>query len=331
MPMKLAMLGMWHSHANGLVRQVAAHPDAFSLVGFHDPNPKVVADRTEQWSPLIPNFRVYDRPEELLALPLDGVVVDGQVDENVRMARLALKRGFPVMLEKPAGHDLEEHRRLIELAQHKHLHLQMIYLFRYMSAVLEMIKLARSGALGEIYLFRARLPKDLDLYDHHVEVFGRYTGGIFFEMAGHIIDMMVALLGRPESVTPFMAHHHRKTGSFIDNGVAMFGFQHAWGMIEVSALEVAPDARRIEVYGTKGACVIPHLGSGHLANDAIQPIDVFREGDDGWQRRDLPKATLHIADLREFAACVAGRKKPDYGIEHDRIVQEALLRACGAV
>src|SRR5438874_532672 len=44
-PMKLGMLGMWHTHADGIVRQVAEHPEEFTLVGFHDPDPQVVANR----------------------------------------------------------------------------------------------------------------------------------------------------------------------------------------------------------------------------------------------------------------------------------------------
>ncbi len=42
---------------------------------------------------------------------------------------------------------------------------------------------------------------------------------------------------------------------------------------------------------------------------------------------NLPAATLHIADLHEFAACIARKKKPDFSLEHDLVVQEALLRA----
>src|SRR5262245_56958013 len=30
-PMRLGMLGMWHSHADGIVRQVSEHPDEFQL------------------------------------------------------------------------------------------------------------------------------------------------------------------------------------------------------------------------------------------------------------------------------------------------------------
>jgi predicted dehydrogenase len=330
MPIKLGMLGMWHTHADGIVKQVTAHPEEFALVGFFDPEPAVVTQRTKQWQPWVPGFRVFDKPEELLAQPLDGVVVEGRVHDNLRWARMALESGRPVMLEKPAGDRLDDHRRLIDLARRKHLHVQMIYLFRYMSAVRELLDRGKKGEYGRIYEFRARLPKDLPSYQRFVEELKRYKGGMFFEMAGHIIDMMVSLLGPPKQVTPFLAHHHSEPPpTFVDNGIAIFGFDHAWGIIEVPALEVAPFTRRIEVYGTQGAGVIPHLGSGHLANKNIQPIELYRSGAAQWERLDLRAATLQIADLREFAAVIVGKKAPDYGMEHDMIVQETLLKASG--
>lgn len=328
--LKLGMLGMWHTHADGIVRQIAAHPQEFNLVGFYDPDPTVVADRQKQWQSKLPQWRVFDKPEQLLKEQLDGVLVEGRVFENVKLARLALESGRPVMLEKPAGDNLDDYRRLIDLAQKKHLRVQMIYLFRYMSAVAELRDRARKNEFGRIYEFRARLPKELTLYQRFVEELKPYKGGMFFEMAGHVIDLMVALLGRPKQVTPFLAHHHtERPTTYIDNGVAVFGFEHAWGIIEVPSLEVAPHSRRIEVYGTQGAFTIPHLGSGHLANKNVQAIEVFRAGQPDWQRLELPAQTLQIKDLREFAACLAGTKQPDFSMEHDLHVQEALLQASG--
>lgn len=329
-PMKLGMLGMWHTHAAGMVRQICEHPDEFALVGLYDRDPTVVAARREQWTSIVPRFRLFDSPQALLAEDLDGVVVEGRVSENVELARLALESGRPVLLEKPAGTDAVQHRGLIELARRKQLHVQMAYLFRYMSAVQEMLSRVRRGELGHVYEFRGRLPKDLRLYESHVEELGEYRGGIFFEMAGHLVDMLVAMLGKPASVTPFMAHHHQHgRQDFIDNGVAVFGCERAWGIVEVPALEIAPRQRRIEVYGTEGAIVIPNLGSGHLANDKVQTIEIYRDGQADWQRIDLPAKVLQIDDLREFAAVVSGRKPPDFGMEHDLAVQDALLKACG--
>ncbi len=128
------------------------------------------------------------------------------------------------------------------------------------------------------------------------------------------------------------ADERPKTSFFLGagpTGTDALGFDNAWGIIEVPALEVAPQSRRIEVYGTRGACVIPHLGSGHLANKNIQPIELYKAGDDDWQTRELAAATLQISDLREFAAVVLRRKEPDFGMVHDLTVQEALLRASG--
>ena len=330
MALKLGMLGMWHTHADGIVRQVAAHPEEFTLVGFYDPDPKVVADRQKQWADRVPNFRVFARPDQLLKEPIQGVVVEGRVYENLKLARLALEAGKHVLLEKPAGNNLDEFRHLIDLAQRKHLHVQMIYLFRYMTAVQELLGRARRQEFGRIYEFRARLPKDLASYQRFIRELAPYPGGMFFEMAGHVIDLMVALLGRPGKVAPFLAHHHQAPpAKYIDNGVAVFGYDHAWGIIEVPALEVAPHSRRIEVYGTGGALTIPHLGSGHLANKDLQPVEVYKAGEADWKRLDLKARTLQISDLREFAACLARKKQPDFSPEHDLAVQEALLRASG--
>jgi predicted dehydrogenase len=330
MPYKLGMLGMWHTHADGIVRRVAENPDEFTLVGFFDAEPRVAAERRQQWQPRLPQFRLFDRPEQLLQQPLDGVVVEGRVHENLKWARLALEAGKPVLLEKPAGNDWDEYRRLSELAQRKHLHLQMIYLFRYMSAVEELLRRGRGGEFGSIYQFRARLPKPLAEYDRFVDELKPYAGGMFFEMAGHVIDLMVALLGKPKSVTPFLAHHHMAPPArYVDNGLAVFGYEQAWGIVEVPALEVAPSSRRIEVYGTQGAAVIPHLGSGHLPNRNVQPIELYRAGQADWQRQELPAQTLQIKDLREFVAVTTGKKQPDFSLEHDLVVQETLLRASG--
>lgn len=331
MSMKLGMLGMHHTHAHGIVKQVAAYPDEFSLVGFYDPEPEVVEQRTADWSPLLPSFRMLESPDALLAEPLDGVVVEGRVWQNVEWARMAVEKGFPVLLEKPGGPDMDGFRGLADLAQERGVYIQMLYLFRYMSAVAEMRERAQRGEFGQVYAFRARLPKELELYDENVDLYGWHPGGIFFEMAGHIVDMMVTLMGAPRNVTPFIAHHHSSKGTFADNGVGLFECDQGWGILEVPALEIAPRMRRIEVYGTEGAFTIPNLGSGHLKNDSVQAFEVFRTGMDDWQRHEPKAAMLQIADLREFAACVSGKKEPNFSLEHDLAVHEALLRASGVL
>lgn len=280
MALRLAMLGMWHTHADGMVRQVAAHPQEFTWVGFYDPDPAVVAVRRERWSPIVPGLKTYASSAELLRQPLDGVIVEGRVSQNISLAKQAIEWGLPVLLEKPAGVDLAGFVALAEAARARRLHLQMAYLFRYMSAVQELLARARRGELGQIYLVRGRLPKDLTLYESLVDELREYSGGVFFEMAGHLVDLAVTLAGVPRQVSAFPRHHRRDhPGPFVDNSLAVLEFEHALAEIDITALETVPDQRRIEVFGTGGACVIPHLGSGHLANNAVQPLEVCRQGE----------------------------------------------------
>jgi predicted dehydrogenase len=317
-PLRLGMLGMWHSHADGIVSRVAENPKEFELAGFYDPEKAVVEEKSRRWAPKIPGFKVFEKPEQLLAEKLDGVVVESRVYENLALARMALDSGRPVMLEKPAGTSLEEHRELIALAREKKLHVQMVYLFRYLPAVRELF--ARKAGLGALYQFRGRLSKDLAGYAGNVRECGRYKGGIFFEMGGHAIDLLVSCLGVPKTIAPFLAHHSaNEPTSFIDNGLAVFGYDRAWGVVEVPALEAVPRQRRFELYGTKGAVIIPHLPEPR--------IEVCAGGK--WTSIDLPAVPGQLSDLREFAAVVGGRKAPDVSFDHDLAVQETLLKACG--
>lgn len=328
MPLRLGMLGMWHVHATGMARQIAAHRDEFELIACYDPEPAVRSERSETWRALLGELPWCASPEELLRRPLDAVLVEGRVSQNIGWARAAVESGRPVLLEKPAGDNIRDFEQLVALAQARGLHVQLVYLFRYMSAVRELLERGRRGDFGRLYEFRGRLPKDLSDYARNEREVGGYGGGIFFEMAGHLIDFMVALLGQPRTIHSILRHHHPVPGAFIDQGAALFEFEHALGIVEVPALEVATDCRRIELYGDRGACIIPHLGSGHLANNAVQPLEIFSP-ETGWQRLEPPAATLQIADLREFAAVIAGRKLPEFTLEHDLIVQRALVEASG--
>lgn len=336
MPFRFGMLGMWHVHAEGLSQQLAAFPSEFQLVAAFDPEEPVRAQRQPTWSTRFPQLQVCQTPAEVLSHELDGVIVEGRVHDNLKWARLALESGHPVLLEKPAGVDLAEFTQVVQLARSQRLPLQMIYLFRYMSAIQELLRRVKAGELGHIYQIRGRLPKSPQDYDTYVRDLGRYPGGIFYEMAGHLVDLVVALCGAPTRVTPFLAHHlpaaagqSAETRALIDHGVAILEYPGSLALLDVAALETAPHQRRIEVYGTQGAVIIPHLGSGHLGNRNIQPMEVFQVGKPGWESIELPAQTLQIRDLREFVAVVRGQKQPDFSLEHDLLVQQVLLQASG--
>lgn len=346
-PLKLALLGVGHPHAPGMVKQILAHPDEFALAAVYDEHPEDWTERIDQWKDASPATHLCHDLDEALAQPIDAVVVEGAVVENVALAQAACEAGRPVLLEKPGGPDWQAYERLTRTAARKKRYVQMTYLFRYMAAIGELFQFAQAGHFGHIYEFRGRLPKELSLYDEHQQEFAQFAGGMFFEMGGHLIDFAVHLLGPPNQVHGILRHDHpsskslstprsmappgraSRTGEFIDNAVAVLEHEAAISILEVTALESAPNSRRIEVYGTEGAFVIPHLGSGHMANNATQAYWTWTQGQADWQHHAPPAATLQIRDLREFSAVLRGEKEPEFSAEHDACVQRTLLTVCG--
>ncbi|MFT5526138.1 MAG: putative dehydrogenase, partial [Pirellulaceae bacterium] len=326
-PLRLGILGMEHAHAPGLVDQISKRPEQFELIGGFDPRSNVAAQRLHLWQQNFPAFQCFASADELFDASLDAVVIEGATEQNVTWAQRSVERGLHVLLEKPAGLNYRDFAAVSRLAQQAGLQLQMLYLFRYMSAVQYLLKAVGNGELGQIYQYRARLPKDFRLYDELVKSYQHLPGGIFFEMACHAIDIMIAALGEPLNVQSLTRHHSQNADDFLDNGAALFEYPNAIGQIEVTALEIATDARRFEIYGTEGAIVIPNLGSGHLENNRVQRVQRYRR-DSGWETIDLPAATLQSADLAEFHARVADGKPAEFDPDHDLAVQRWLVRSC---
>jgi hypothetical protein len=101
MPFRLGMLGMWHTHAHGIVRQAAARPKEFSLCAFYDADEEVVRDRRRRWLPLLNNVPVFQSPKELLSEKLDGVIVEGRVSGSNVWLTQSVEPYTVVSLEKP--------------------------------------------------------------------------------------------------------------------------------------------------------------------------------------------------------------------------------------
>jgi len=327
MPLKFAFLGAWHSHAPMHVREAAERPDEFQLVGMYDSDPAVIARNREQWAEYFPDLPVFPTVEAVLNSEAEAVVIEGHVYENLGYARQALEAGKHVLLEKPAGTDLDELIALTDLAQSRGLMFQKAYMWRYNPALHRIIRLARAGALGEIFYFRGHIPKPLSWYPDLAEEIGRYHGDLYFEMAGHLVDLMMVLMGEPIQVHPVLGRHYDPERRWVDNAVVVHEFDRGLGTIDTAAMHVCANRpRRIEVYGTQGTALHSPIGS----NDFSLNLAEAREGyAAGWQDVTIIPPPDFPTLLRELSACIRGEKEPDYSLEHDIAVQRTLLLGCG--
>lgn len=324
MPLKLAFLGAWHSHAPMHIREAAQRPDEFHLTGLYDPDNAVVERMSQQGAKAGLKFEIFPSTTALLDSDIDAVIVEGHVYQNLDYATQALEAGKHVLLEKPAGVDIAQLETLHALSQAVNLQLHMAYMWRYNPALATILRLAQAGALGDIFFFRGHIPKPKAWHPQLAEEFTVYHGGVYFEMAGHLIDLMVALLGEPHTVLPALGKHYGDC-SEVDNAVVVHQCERGLGTVDTGAMYIGM-ARRIEVHGTAGSAIHAPIGSANLSLCLESEFENYRTGD--WQDLTLEEAADAPSLLRELAACIRGDKAPNFSLTHDMAVQRTLFAGC---
>lgn len=327
MPLKLAYLGVWHSHAVMHVREAALRPDEFQIVGMYEPEEAVRQQKWLQWTKFVPDIQVYANVEEVLFSEAEAVIVEGRIHQNLDYAEKALKAGKHVLLEKPAGIDLARLEELQKLARQLGLQLQVAYMWRYNAAIHEMLRMAKCGALGDLFYYRGHIPKPKSWHPQIEATLDKYQAGVYFEMAGHLVDLMVALLGEPVRAQSVLGKHFGNRTQ-VDNAVVLYEFRaNCTAIVETAAMHVGTDrTRRIELYGTEGTAIHNQIGSHNLS----LCLETGREGyQTGWQDLTIETPDDFSSVLRELAACIRGEKEPDYTAAHDLAVQRVLFHGCG--
>jgi predicted dehydrogenase len=342
----LGILGAAHSHLSGKVQALRSGAAGdVAIAGAFEANPAVRARR--QADPAFSGIRWLPRAEDVLADDaIQGIVVDGEIWQFLDDAKQALLAGKHVYLEKPAGTSLDAFREVLDLAAARHLVVLMAYHFRNSPPFQVLYRLAGEGVLGDIFSIRGRIGKAKSSYDRWLESMP-YPGHIMFEMCGHLIDPMVAVLGRPTKVTPFLRSDFRRPESgpgpivlpargipgedagrpFVDNSLAVLEWERAMAIVESAGME-AGAGRRLEGLGPKGTQLIEPPGGtkAHLfLESAVGDLQA------GWQTVDGGPWTAFAQDLRDFAAAIRGERPPPFGPVHDFVVQETLLRASGVL
>ena len=329
MRLKFGFLGACHGHRGHHVREASERPDEVELVGFYEPDEAATQRNLTEWPRDFPNVeaRLFPSAQALLDSDIEVVVVEGKIFQNLDYARLALEAGKHVLLEKPAGGRLDVLSELHDLALAKGLALHMAYLFRFKPDQRELVRLVRAGALGDIFYFRAHMSKDRAWHPRLESDFHMFRGGVYFEMAGHYVDLMVALLGEPAGVKPTLAAHHGKR-LHTDNTVVVHEYESCLATIDAAALHVSQrDTRRVEVYGTGGHAINAPYGESKLDVFLVEPFDNY---DAGWNHLELESAPGDSSMLRELAACMRAEREPEFSLDHDFAVHRTLLKGCGA-
>ena len=319
-PVRFAQFGVGHSHAAGKAQVMADSPDV-ELAGVWEPDAERRAVASAQAA--YAGACWLDAAEEALADPtVAAVAVEGDVFQSVAWAQCAVDAGKHVWLDKPAGMEMEPFRRLVEAARARNLLVQLGYMFRYNRGAQFLLDWAGSGRLGDVHAVQGRI--SLTVAQSERAGLARLPGGPAFEILCHVIDLVVALLGRPRQVTGILRDHAAALAGAVNNTAAILEYPRALAVLQSTAFEVDHGARRLEVHGTRGSVALAPIEPPAVRLSLDADRDGFRKGPQQVPVADEPR---YAASLRAIVGVVRGERPPDRSLDHELAVHETILRA----
>jgi predicted dehydrogenase len=271
--------------------------------------------------------------EELFNIPgLQAVTVETPNLDLVPTALRCMEQNLAIHMDKPGGEDLELFSRLRKGCAERKLPFQIGYMFRNNPAMQWCLKAVRAGWLGDIFEVQGSMSHNYggDLYQEYI---GKFSGGIMFNLGCHLIDYVVAMLGRPEAITPFLKSAPGHPDTIKNNCLTILEYPHATVTLRACSLEANGIARRrLRVCGTKGSVELCPL---ELFGDKPEQLRLtLSEGNEEYA------AGTHIVDfgarrdryenqLLELVKIINGEMENQYTYEHDYLVQEVILAAAG--
>jgi predicted dehydrogenase len=309
--LRIGFLGATHPHGPEKLRQMQTSTD-FEFAGLAEKDAKAADAAARRGVSVVPRERL------LADSTVPVIAVESDVNDHVADALAALDAGKHVHLEKAPAADMPSFRKVVDLAARKGLLLQTGYMWRYNPAINAALDAAGQGWLGDVYLVRGSI--NTLLGPEARRPVAAFTGGGMFELAGHLIDPMVRLMGRPAGVTPYIRRHGAYPDQMSDNTLAVLEWPRALGIIGSAALQPGAGAHRtFEILGTKGTAVVR----------PIEPPVLLLDLAAGKRTPPMPEYRRFVDDFRDLASAIRQGRGLKVTAAEELTVQETLLRASG--
>lgn len=317
---KIGQIGVGHAHASKL-SVYRASPD-YDVVGIVEPDEALrkIAENSPAYRGL-----PWITLDQLLNTPgLQAVLVETHVRDLLGNAEQCVRAGKHVHIDKPAGESLPQFKRILEEATARKLLVQMGYMYRYNPAIVLLRDFLKQGWLGDVFEIHTVMSKVIEPAGR--KELAEYPGGIMFELGCHILDLVIGVLGKPNSTAAFNLHSSTIDDGLLDNMLAVLSYPRATATVKSSCIEVAGgDRRHFVVCGTAGTFHIQPLDNPSARVSLTQPRGKFKAGT---QTIQFPKYTRYVDDAADMARIIRGEKAADFSPAHDLAVQETLLQIC---
>mgnify|MGYP000846306320 FL=1 len=169
-----------------------AHPDKVEITAVCDINPERLSEAKEKFG-LSDSALFADYRELLNSRLVDAVDIATSNDSHVEIAMAAIEKGLPFSIEKPIGRNLDEAKKLFELAEAKKCKSFVCFSWRYRAYARLLRDIVKSGELGKIYHIYIRCIKDSGLWKGR-RLEWRFDkekagSGVLGDLGSHMIDI----------------------------------------------------------------------------------------------------------------------------------------------
>ncbi|KQY52343.1 oxidoreductase [Lysobacter sp. Root494] len=228
----------------------------------------------------LPDVEVIDDPMRAVTDPrVDLVVIASPNDSHAPLARAALQAGRNVVVDKPFTLSLAEARELAALADETGRLLSVFQNRRWDTDFLAIREAIGQGVIGEPMHLESRLER------FRPEVRERWReqagpgSGVLWDLAPHLIDQLLQLLGPPDFVQASTATQ-REGAQTDDWAHVVLGFGERRAILQLGMLAAGGGARFL-VHGTRGSLLKrcpdpqePQLLAGVRPGDAEWGVDL---------------------------------------------------------
>ncbi|MBA4017526.1 MAG: gfo/Idh/MocA family oxidoreductase [Pirellula sp.] len=321
---KIGQIGTGHAHAGGKFAAVRGLNELYDLVGIVEADDDLRA-RAEKSSTYADAAWLTE--EQLLATPeLAAVVVETPMTDSAAAASRAIAAGKHVHLDKPGALRHEDFRTMRNEAERHGLTVQMGYMLRYNPAFMLLFRAAREGWFGDVLEIDCSMGK-LASAEMRREL-ATLPGSGMFELACHIIDATVTVLGKPEHTHAFGKRSQSEAGALVDNQLAVLEFPRATATIRCNHADpYGGPHRRFQLVGTRGGMEISPLESNKFRLWLSEPHEEYKKGE---QTISLPAPPgRYDWEFVDLAKVIRKERPLAWNAAHDIAVHETVLRAAG--
>ncbi len=206
-----------------------------------------------------PETKIVSNIAELVAEPLDLLVVASANSAHADQAIAGMRAGIPVVVDKPMGRTLSETKSIISFSEESQVPVTVFFNRRWDSDALTIKRVISEGLLGEIFRLDSRYERfrpDLTPGSWREGLSPVEGGGLLLDLQSHLISQALDWFGPAE--LNYSSVRSVRGASDDDVVVALNHNSGVDSYLSTSSVAGA-NGPRIRLLGTKGALVIDAL------------------------------------------------------------------------